>query len=62
MSRVGYWITRLSSCCAVLGGEDVSVTWTVKVEVPVFLGVPEITPAELRLKPVDSFPLTTDQL
>ena len=43
-------------------GEEESATLTVKLEVPVAEGVPEITPAELRLSPAGSVPEDTDQL
>jgi hypothetical protein len=39
-----------------------AVTWTVKLEVPVAVGVPEITPADVRVTPVGSVPLAIDQV
>jgi hypothetical protein len=43
-------------------GEEESVTCTVKVEVPAVVGVPEITPAELRLSPAGRDPDVRDQV
>jgi hypothetical protein len=40
-----------------------SFTWTVKLEVPVVVGVPEITPVEvLSDSPAGSEPLVVDQV
>ena len=40
-----------------------SVTWTVKLELPEAVGVPEITPVSLLSdRPVGSEPLTIDQV
>ena len=46
--------------CAV--GVVESVTLTVKVEVPLPVGVPEKTPEELRLRPMGSAPELRDQV
>ena len=43
-------------------GEEESVTLIVKLKVPLALGVPKITPPLLRVSPVGSVPLETDQL
>jgi hypothetical protein len=54
-------IDRLAE--AVLGGLLESVAVTVKLEVPVALGVPMIAPLEaLRLSPVGSEPLVSAQV
>jgi hypothetical protein len=53
----------LTDCVAVCAvGVVESVTFTVKVEVPVPVGVPEMTPEELRLRPIGSAPELTDQV
>ncbi len=39
-----------------------SVTFMVKPEVPAVVGVPEITPAELRVKPAGRVPADIDQV
>jgi len=39
-----------------------SVTWTVKLEVPAVVGVPEIAPAELKLNPAGRLPEEIDQV
>ena len=50
-------MTAMLSCfVAVSAGLPESATWTVKVDVPVAVGVPEITPLLLRLKPLGSVP------
>ena len=50
-------MTVMLSCfVAVSAGLPESATWTVKVDVPVAVGVPEITPLLLRLKPLGSVP------
>jgi hypothetical protein len=46
----------LSCFGAVSAGLPESATWTVKVDVPVAVGVPEITPPPLRLTPLGSVP------
>jgi hypothetical protein len=38
-----------------------SVTWTVKLEVPDVVGVPESTPEVLKLRPAGREPTVTDQ-
>jgi len=48
---------------AVLAGLLESVAWTVKLEVPVTVGMPVIAPLEaLTLSPAGSDPLITDQV
>ena len=42
--------------------EAESVTLTVKLKVPVAVGEPEITPAELRVSPVGRVPAERDQV
>ena len=50
-------MTAMLSCfVAVRTGLPESATWTVNVDVPVAVGVPEITPPELRLKPLGRVP------
>src|SRR5262249_8626573 len=40
-----------------------AVTWTVKLEVPAVVGVPEITPvAAVRVSPAGNVPLAIDQV
>jgi hypothetical protein len=39
-----------------------SATWTVKLEVPAVVGVPEITPAELSDNPAGRAPELIDQV
>jgi len=41
--------------------EAVSVTWTVKGKEPAEVGVPEMVPAELSVRPVGREPLARDQ-
>ena len=43
-------------------GEEESVTCTVNVEVPAVVGVPEITPDELRLSPAGRDPDVRDHV
>jgi hypothetical protein len=53
----GAGLTVMLICfVAVSAGLPESATWTVKVDVPVAVGVPEITPLLLRLKPLGSVP------
>src|SRR5260370_14823999 len=53
----GAGLTAMLSCfVAVRAGLPESATWTVKVDVPAAVGVPEITPPLLRLKPLGSVP------
>jgi hypothetical protein len=51
---------RVNALLAVWSGEVLSVNCTVKEEVPVALGVPEIVPPELRERPAGSAPEMTD--
>jgi len=41
---------------AVCGGVSLSANWIVKEDVPLVVGVPEITPPELKVSPVGKFP------
>ena len=50
-----------SDCESVNFGEDESATCTVKVDVAAVVGVPEMTPALLRLRPVGRLPEVTVQ-
>src|ERR1700686_5226081 len=53
----GAGLTVMLSCfVAVSAGLPESATWTVKVDVPVAVGIPEITPLLFRLNPVGSLP------
>ena len=46
-----------------LAGEDESFTWTVKLDVPSIVGVPEIAPVEaFNDKPEGKVPDRTDQV
>ena len=57
----GATTVRLSGCAAV--NELASVTWTVKLLVPVPVGVPEITPVlAASASPVGKVPEEMDQL
>jgi hypothetical protein len=53
----------LNAFVAVTAGFTESVTWTVKLEVPPTVGVPEMTPeALLRERPFGRRPLAIDQV
>jgi hypothetical protein len=52
----------VSAFVAVCAGEDKSVTPAVKEKLPLWLGVPEITPALDSVKPVGSVPEAMLQL
>jgi hypothetical protein len=55
----GVVLTVIDSCAeAVCAGDALSVTVTVKVDVPVAVGVPEITPAFDIVNPAGRLPLT----
>ena len=56
MARGAGFTAMLSCFVAVSAGLPESATCTVKVEVPVAVGVPEITPLALRLNPLGSVP------
>ena len=59
----GVVLTVIDSCAdAVCAGDALSVAVTVKLDVPVFAGVPEITPALDSDNPAGSFPLLTDHV
>jgi hypothetical protein len=47
---------------ALRAGDEESVTVTLKLVVPAVVGVPEITPPELRVSPAGSVPLLTYQV
>jgi len=53
---------KVSAFVAVCAGEDKSVTPAVKEKLPLWLGVPEITPALESVKPVGSVPEAMLQL
>jgi hypothetical protein len=55
----GAALTAIDSCAdAVCAGDALSVTVTVKVDVPVVVGVPEITPAFVIVNPAGRLPVT----
>ena len=55
-------LTVIDSCAdAVWTGDPLSFTATVKVEVPVAVGVPETIPPLDRLNPAGKLPDATDQ-
>jgi signal recognition particle GTPase len=59
----GVVLTVIDSCAdAVCAGDVLSVAVTVKLDVPAFVGVPEITPALESDSPFGSFPLLTDHV
>ena len=52
----------LSALSAVTGvGVELSVTRTVKFDVPAAVGVPEIVPVPLSVRPLGNVPLSSDQ-
>ena len=55
-------IVMLRVAVAILAGVEESVTVTVKLEVPAAVGVPEITPAPLNVRPAGSVPDVTAQV
>jgi hypothetical protein len=56
-------VTASDSCAdAVCAGDELSVTVTVKLDVPVVVGFPEITPALDMESPAGRLPEVTDQL
>ena len=55
-------IEILSCCVAETGVEAESVTFTVKVELPGAVGVPEMTPPVLIVSPAGNEPLETLQV
>jgi hypothetical protein len=56
-------IVMFNAAVVVFAGLLESVTWTVKLKVPMVVGVPEITPvAALSVKPVGSDPLAIDHV
>jgi hypothetical protein len=60
VSAGGVVLTVIDSCAdAVCAGDALSVTVTVKLVVPVFVGVPEITPALESDNPLGRLPLLT---
>jgi hypothetical protein len=54
-------IVMEQSFVAVLGGEALSVTWMVKLYVPLSVGVPEIVHA-VRVSPGGRLPLVIEQV
>lgn len=50
MVRLSCWVADIAPPCA----PEESVTFTVKLEVPALVGVPEIAPAVLKERPVGS--------
>ncbi len=52
-------IVMLRACVDVCAGDSASVAWTVKDEVALVVGVPEITPALESANPAGSVPLAT---
>ena len=63
VSAGGVVLTTIDSCAeAVCAGDALSVTVTVKFDVPVFVGVPEITPALESDSPLGSVPEVTDHV
>jgi hypothetical protein len=55
-------MVMVNACFAVWGGVPESVAVTVKFVVPAAVGVPEMSPAPLRVNPAGSFPVVTLQL
>ena len=56
-------LTVMDSCAdAVCAGDPLSVTVTVKLDVPVFVAVPEIAPELESDRPAGSFPELTDHV
>jgi hypothetical protein len=53
-------IDSLADC--VCAGDPLSVTLTANVEVPLAVGVPEITPALESARPAGSFPEASDHV
>jgi hypothetical protein len=63
VSVAGVVLAVIDSCAdAVCTGEPLSATVTVKLDVPFFVGVPEITPALDSDNPAGRFPLLTDHV
>ena len=60
--RVGATTASDSCADAVCAGDALSFTATVNVEVPVAVGVPEITPALDRLSPAGRLPDEIDHV
>ena len=55
-------MTMVSALSAVTGvGVELSVTRTVKFDVPAAVGVPETVPVPLNVSPLGSVPLSSDQ-
>jgi Na+-transporting NADH:ubiquinone oxidoreductase subunit NqrD len=52
----------LMALVAVVTGLVESFAWTVKLKVPVVVGIPEITPALVMFRPAGSEPFAIDQL
>ncbi|MGD0922781.1 MAG: hypothetical protein ABSA70_13590 [Terriglobia bacterium] len=63
MVNVAGLTVMVNCCCAESAGDPESVTCTVNVQLPVLVGVPEITPVdELSDNPGGSVPLMTLQV
>jgi hypothetical protein len=63
VSVLGAAATVIDSCAdAVCAGDPLSFTATVNVEVPVPVGVPEITPALERFRPAGRLPDAIDHV
>ena len=56
--KVGAWEITIENGWVALGAVPLAA-WMVPVKVPVTLGVPEITPLVLRLRPVGRLPALT---
>ena len=54
--------TMLNCFSADFGGVKLSATLTVKLEVPVAVGLPEMVPELLKLRPAGRLPEETDQV
>lgn len=52
-------MVMVNCAVAVRGLDSLSATWTVKVEVPLAVGVPETPPALLKLRPAGKLPEAT---
>jgi signal recognition particle GTPase len=63
VSVAGVVLTVIDSCTeAVCVGDALSVTDTVKLDVPVFVGVPEITPPLDNASPAGKLPEAIDHV
>jgi hypothetical protein len=62
MIKVPPLMARLRGCVAVWGVDSESCAWTVKLLTPAAVGVPENTPALLKVIPAGRVPEETDQV